>query len=164
AAIEQVRAQLARLEDVGFMPIVPEGGPPGAAEFQRVGTVKARRLNGRRWWTRRYGEWLSGDAGDWWVLDGNGERTVRDKVFRASHERLGHGRWRRIGIYRAWQVDEDLVLRTMEGKARAQSGDWVVEGHHGERWPVPDDQFRRAYRKTGPSAANGSRTRPSDPA
>jgi hypothetical protein len=161
AAIEQVRAQLARLEDVGFMPIVPEGGPPEAAEFQRVGTVKAKRLNSRRWWTRRYGDWLSGDPGDWWVLDGNGdERTVRDKVFRASHERLGPGRWRRTGTYRAWQVSEDLVLRTMEGKATAQPGDWVVEGHHGERWPVSDDQFRRTYRRTGRPSANGRRVRP----
>jgi hypothetical protein len=161
AAIEQVRAQLARLEDVGFMPIVPEGGPPEAAEFQRVGTVKAKRLTSRRWWTRRHGDWLSGDPGDWWVLDSNGdERTVRDKVFRASHERLAPGRWRRIGTYRAWQVNEDLVLRTMEGKARAQPGDWVVEGHHGERWPVSDDQFRRTYRRTGGPSANGSRARP----
>jgi hypothetical protein len=156
-AIEQVRAQLARLEDVGFMPIVPEGGPPEAAEFQRVGTVRARRLNSRWWWTRRYGDRLSGDAGDWWVLDGNGdERTVRDKAFRASHERLGHGRWRRVGAYRAWQVSEDLVLRTMEGKATAQPGDWVVEGHHGERWPVPNDQFLRSYRRLIGPKGNGS--------
>jgi hypothetical protein len=70
---------------------------------------------------------------------------VRDAEFRASHEPLGGVRWRRIGIYHAWQVREDLVLRTMEGRASARPGDWVVEGHRGERWPVTDEQFRRTY-------------------
>jgi hypothetical protein len=152
---------LARLEDVGFMPIVPEGGPSAAAEFGRVGTVRAKRLTSRWWWAGRYGDWFSGDPGDWRVLDGNGdERTVRDKVFRASHERLGPRRWRRIGTYRAWQVSEHLVLRTMEGEATAQPGDWVVEGHYEERWPVPNDQFLRTYRRMNRPTANGSRARP----
>ena len=78
------------------------------------------------------------DAGD--------ERTVRDLEFRSSHEPLGGEVWRRVGTYRAWQVNEDCVLRTMEGKAIARPGDWVVEGYHGERWPVADEQFRRTYR------------------
>jgi hypothetical protein len=169
AAIEQLRSQLTQLEDVGYMPIVPEGGPPEAAEFQRVGTVRAKRLTSRRWWTRRSGDRLIGDAGDWWVLDGNGEeRSVRDMVFQASHERVGNGRWRRTGTYRAWQVSEALVLRTMEGRARAQPGDWVVEGHQGERWPVTNDQFRRTYQRTacppavkdGLPAARNHRPRP----
>ena len=30
--------------------------------------------------------------------------------------------------YRAWRVSQTLVLRTMEGRAIAQPGDWVVEG------------------------------------
>ena len=35
----------------------------------------------------------------------------------------------------------------------AQPGDWIVEGRRGERWPVPDDQFRRSYtRSTGAEA------------
>jgi len=146
ASIEYLRSQLAQLEDVGFMPIVPEGGPPEAAEFLRIGTVRARRLHARRPWTRLSGDELSGDAGDWRVVDERGnERTVRDVEFRASHEPLGGVRWRRTGTYHAWQVSDDLVLRTMEGRARARPGDWVVEGHRGERWPVTDDQFRRTY-------------------
>ncbi len=146
ASIEYLRSQLAQLEDVGFMPIVPEGGPPEAAEFLRIGTVRARRLHARRPWTRLSGDELSGDAGDWRVVDERGnERTVRDVEFRASHEPLGGVRWRRTGTYHAWQVSDDLVLRTMEGRAKARPGDWVVEGHRGERWPVTDDQFRRTY-------------------
>lgn len=147
AVIEYLRSQLAQLEDAGFMPVVPAGGPPGAREFERIGTVRAKRLNTRRLWTRRSGERLAGNPGDWRVLDDAGdERTVRDVEFRASHEPLGGEFWRRTGTYRAWQVCEHFILRTMEGKAIARPGDWVVEGFRGERWPVADDQFRRTYR------------------
>ena len=38
AAVEWVRSQLAQLEDAGFMPVVPAGGPPEAGEFERIGT------------------------------------------------------------------------------------------------------------------------------
>ena len=141
-----LRSQLAQLEDVGFMPIVPPGGPPGAAEFRRIGTVRAKRLSTRRPWTRRSGEELHGNPGDWRVVDDGGdERTVRDLEFRDSHAPLGGERWQRTGAYRAWQVSEALVLRTMEGRAVAQPGDWVVEGSRGERWPVSDSQFRHTY-------------------
>jgi len=153
AAIESVRSQLAWLEDAGFMPVVPAGGPPEAGEFERIGTVRAKRLNARRLWTGRSGERLAGNRGDWRVLDDGGdERTVRDLQFRSSHEPVDGEVWRRIGTYRAWQVREDFILRTMEGKAIARSGDWVVEGFRGERWPVADDQFRRTYR-TAPGRA-----------
>jgi hypothetical protein len=152
-AIGYLRSQLTRLEDVGFMPIVPPGGPPEAAEFLRVGTVRARRLHGRRPWTRRSGDELHGNAGDWRVVDDAGdERTVRDLAFRDSHEPLGGDFWRRTGTFRAWQVSETLVLRTMEGRAVAQPGDWVVEGSRGERWPVTDSQFRRTYTSADPDS------------
>jgi hypothetical protein len=148
--VEYLRSQLAQLESVGFMPIVPEGGPPEAAPFERVGVVQARQLQARRRWTRRSGDELTGGPGDWRVIDeANDERTVRDPDFRTSHEPLGGDRWRRTGTYRAWQVTEQLVLRTMEGQAIAQTGDWVVEGHRGQRWPVTDEQFRRTYKTKG---------------
>jgi hypothetical protein len=150
-ATDYLRSQLAQLEDVGFMPIVPPGGPPGAAEFQRIGTVRARRLYARRPWTRRPGEELHGNPGDWRVVDDGGdERTVRDPEFRDSHAPLGGELWQRTGAYRAWQVSEAVVLRTMEGRAIAQPGDWVVEGSRGERWPVSDSQFRRTYTAAPP--------------
>ena len=145
-AVDYLRSQLAQLEDVGFMPVVPPGGPPEAAEYRRIGTVRARRLNTRRPWTRRSGDQLYGDAGDWRVIDGGGdERTVQDPEFRHSHEPLGGDFWLRTGNYRAWRVSQAVVLRTREGRATAEPGDWVVEGARGERWPVTDDQFRRSY-------------------
>ncbi len=150
-AIDYLRSQLAQLEDVGFMPVVPTGGPPGAADFRRIGTVRAKRLQDRRLWTRRSGDELHGNAGDWRVTDDAGdERTVHDMAFRDSHEPLGGEFWRRTGTFRAWQVTEALVLRTMEGRAVAEPGDWVVEGSRGERWPVTDSQFRRTYTSATP--------------
>ena len=89
-SVNYLRSQLAQLEDVGFVPIVPPGGPAYAADFRRVGTVQARRLQARRPWTRLSGDELHGDAGDWRVVDASGDkRTVRDVEFRQSHEPLG---------------------------------------------------------------------------
>jgi hypothetical protein len=148
SGVENLRSQLEQLEDVGFMPILPEGGPPGAAKFERVGVVRARKLQTRRRWTRRSGDELFGNAGDWRVLDDfEEERTVQDPEFRASHESLGGDLWRRTGTYSAWRATEKLVVRTKEGPAVAQPGDWVVEGYQGERWPVTDEQFRRTYQQ-----------------
>ena len=158
-AVDYLRSQLAQLEDVGFMPVVPPGGPPEAAEYRRTGTVRARRLNARRPWTRRSGDQLHGDAGDWRVIDGGGdERTVRDPEFRYSHEPLGGDFWLRTGNYRAWRVSQAVVLRTREGRATALPGDWVVEGARGERWPVTDDQFRRSYTTADAPPPAGTRT------
>ncbi len=158
-AVDYLRSQLAQLEDVGFMPVVPPGGPPEAAEYRRTGTVRARRLNARRPWTRRSGDELHGDAGDWRVIDGGGdERTVRDPEFRDSHEPLGGDFWLRTGNYRAWRVSEAVVLRTREGRATALPGDWVVEGARGERWPVTDDQFRRSYTAPAGPPPTGTHT------
>jgi hypothetical protein len=147
ARVADVSRQLARLEEAGLLPIVPAGGPQAAGSFERVGVVRARRLAARLHWTLPSGEELFGDAGDWHVTDGGGTvRTVTDSEFRSSHSQLDDGRWQRIGVFRAWQVAEAVVLRTKEGSATARPGDWVVEGPGGERWPVSDGQFRRSYR------------------
>ena len=162
ARVADVSKRLAQLEDVGFLPVVPVGGPQAAASFERVGVVCARRLAARLHWTLPSGEELLGDAGDWHVVDGSGTaRTVSDSEFRSSHSRLDDGRWQRIGVFRAWQVVEAVVLRTKEGSATARPGDWVVEGPRGERWPVSDGQFRRSYRpRRDQPAATSSSTAP----
>jgi hypothetical protein len=154
ARVADVVTRLAQLEEAGFLPIVPAGGPQAAGSFERVGVVCARRLAARLHWTLPSGEELRGDAGDWHVIDGRGTaRTVSDSEFRSSHVRLGDGRWQRVGVFRAWRVGEAVVLRTKEGSATARPGDWVVEGPGGERWPVSDGQFRRSYRPRQDRAA-----------
>jgi hypothetical protein len=139
-------SQLAQLEDVGFVPIVPFGGPRDAARFERVGLVHASQLSEPLAWTTHAGEQMHGYAGDWRVIDDAGNmRTVTDPDFQASHEPEGDGRWRRVGTYLAWRVQQAVVIRTKEGKATAQPGDWVVEAPTGERWPVEHDQFKWSY-------------------
>jgi hypothetical protein len=155
AGVTDVARQLARLERAGLLPIVPVGGPQAAASFERIGVVCARRLAARLHWTLPSGEEMYGDPGDWHVIDGNGTaRTVTDSEFRSSHTLLDDGRWQRVGVFRAWQVADAVVLRTKEGSATARPGDWVVEGPGGERWPVSDGQFRRSYRRRQDRAAS----------
>jgi hypothetical protein len=145
--VADARQQLAQLEDVGFLPIVPAGGPPAAGSFERVGVVRAERLAAPLRWALPSGEQLRGDAGDWRVVDGAGQlRTITDSEFRSSHAQLEDGRWRRVGTFRAWPTPEAVVIRTKEGNATACPGDWVVEGPGGERWPVSDNQFAATYR------------------
>jgi len=147
---EHLRLQFAQLEDVGFIPVIPAGGPPKAAWFERVGLVQASQLSEPLAWTTHAGEQMHGFAGDWRVVDDAGNmRTVADPDFQSSHEPVGDGRWRRTGMYRGWQVTETVVVRTKEGKATARPGDWVVEAPRGERWPVRDEQFRWSYRPGG---------------
>ena len=146
AGVRQLKSQLEQLEDVGFMPIVPQGGPGEAMEFRRVGIVRARRLDVHWPWIRRHGDQLIGEAGDWRVRDKAGdERTVRDAEFRSTHERLNGDRWRRrdaprLARHRAGHAADD------RGTHPRLSRGLVVEGLGGERWPVPDEQFRRTYR------------------
>ena len=145
--IAHLRSQLSQLEAVGFVPTIPAGGPPAAQRFERVGVVRAQRLNAPLNWTNHIGEVLSGQSGDWRVIDeADTLRTVSDSDFVSSYAPTGDGTWRRVGTYVAWQVSEATVVRTKEGKATALTGDWIVEAPRGERWPVNDEQFQRTYR------------------
>jgi hypothetical protein len=154
-AREQLRTQIAQLEKAGFMPTIPVNGPPQARSFERVGIVSAKRLSTPFRWALGSGEQMRGDAGDWHVADDRGHvRTVTDREFRASHQSVGGGRWRRVGIFRAWLASETLVIRTKEGRSTAVSGDWVVEGPAGERWAVSDKQFQCTYRPVTDDAAD----------
>jgi hypothetical protein len=143
-----LQSQLTQLEEAGYLPVIPPGGPPGAQRFRRIGVVHARRLQAPRWWLRRTGDLLRGEAGDWRVVDGQGEeRTVRDPEFQRSHQPIGGGRYQRTGVFHAWQAEYTQVLRTREGRAVARPRDWIVEGASGERWPVTPAQFRHGYRR-----------------
>ena len=151
SACQQVRSELAQLEAVGYVPVLPDDGPAAAAGFRRVGEVRAEPLAAGMKWRSASGDELSAAAGDWLVVDECGdERTVRAAEFHASHTHLGGNRWRRVGEVRAWRVAEATAVRTIEGKAVALPGDWIVQGSGGERWPIGDDRFRRGYEPAGP--------------
>ena len=111
------------------MPIVPPGGPAGAADFRRTGTVRARRLHARRPWTRRSGDELHGNAGDWRVSTTPAmSGPCGTWTSATAMTSLGGDAWLRTGTYRAWRVSETWSCGRMEGQAIAQPGDWVVEG------------------------------------
>ena len=92
------------------------------------------------------------------------ERTVRDAEFQISHRPLGGDRYLRVGIFRAWQSDEGPELRTLEGRAVAGPGDWIIEGHSGESWPLTDAQFRRTYQPCPEPAGDPASGLPPGPA
>jgi hypothetical protein len=145
---EYARTQVRQLEAVGFMPVLPDCGPAGATEHVRVGEVRAERLTASYTWRRApSGDEMSGAIGDWRVIDVSGdERTVRDGEFQLTHQPLGGDRWRRIDHVRAWLVKDSVALRTLEGRATAQPGDWIIQGPGGMRWPVTNERFKRGYR------------------
>ncbi len=149
---DYARSQIGQLEDVGFMPVLPDDGPDDAACYERVGEVRAERLTARHAWRTPGGDQMSGAKGDWLVTDESGnERTVRDREFRASHTHVAGSRWRRTGNIRAWRVREAACLRTLEGNAVAQPGDWIVQGPGGARIPVTDEVFRHGYQPCPPA-------------
>jgi hypothetical protein len=173
AVTHSVEMQIAQLEDIGLLPIVPVGGPPEATTFEHVGIVLATRLEDAHG-TSPGPRQASGSIGRWHLATGDGElQTMTDAEFLPSHEPLGDGRWRRAGTVRAWQVSEQAVIRTKEGMATADIGDWVVEAPDGARWPASNEQFRRRFQlrasqdpehseATGPRHHNAQPHRPEE--
>jgi len=144
---DYIGSQIAQLEDAGFVPVMPAGGPDLATRFRRIGAVRAKRLTAQHTWVQENGDVLQGEPGDWRVMDPEGgERTVGDPQFRASHLHRGGEEWDRTGVFLAWQVTETTVVRTLEGPSTASAGDWIVESPGGERWPVKAQAFRQGYR------------------
>lgn len=46
---------------------------------------------------------------------------------------------------KAYQVEKDTVIKTLEGDLIARKGDWVITGVDGEQWPVKKDIFEKTY-------------------
>lgn len=42
-------------------------------------------------------------------------------------------------------ADGCLVIRTLEGDMKADSGDWIIRGVHGEFYPCKPDIFDKTY-------------------
>ncbi|MFI8774640.1 hypothetical protein ACIGKQ_21110 [Gordonia sp. NPDC062954] len=108
--------------------------------------MEATQIDHEWTWTTANGELLAAQPGDWRVTDPDGSiRSVSAEVFGQSYEPVGHGRFRRTGVFRAQQVITRTSINTTEGPAEARPGDWVVEGAAGEQWPVPKRKFERSY-------------------
>jgi hypothetical protein len=114
--------------------------------YRRRGEVTAeKRANG--WtWTTPTGEVMHAQPGDWAVINDQGdERSVAAEVFESTHQQIGPRRYRRSGTVLARRATRREVIQTLEGDVVANKGDWVVQGQHGEKWPVPHEQFVDSY-------------------
>ncbi|MCX2933720.1 hypothetical protein ORI20_25950 [Mycobacterium sp. CVI_P3] len=148
SALSSLAATLTKLRELGYRsrPIADSTESPWN-RFRRTGLVIAERRDKPWTWTTTSGERLQADAGDWAVSEPDGQRwwSVKDPVFRAQHSHLDGSRWRRDGVVSARPARAGEVIETLEGRTTAGAGDWVVQGEHGEQWPVPADEFARRY-------------------
>jgi hypothetical protein len=120
--------------------------------FTRVGTVTAEQRTAPWTWTSQSGETMRANAGDW-AVEADGEVwSVRDNIFRATHEHVGGRQWQRCGKVLARPAQPGETIQTLEGPATAADGDWVVRGADGEEWPVPADEFAQRYVEYRPPA------------
>ena len=48
-------------------------------------------------------------------------------------------------IKNAFQIDETMMIKTLEGDIRAEIGDYIITGTNGEQYPCKPDIFREKY-------------------
>ena len=48
-------------------------------------------------------------------------------------------------IIEAYQTTETKLIKTLEGVMRANPGDWIITGVHGEQYPCKPDIFEEIY-------------------
>jgi len=46
---------------------------------------------------------------------------------------------------KAKRIFERFEVQTLEGLMQGQSGDWLIEGTEGEKYPCKDSVFKRKY-------------------
>lgn len=47
---------------------------------------------------------------------------------------------------KAFKTDKIIFIETLEGKMKANVGDWIITGVNGEQYPVKPDIFERTYK------------------
>lgn len=50
-------------------------------------------------------------------------------------------------VIKAYQTEEGLIIKTLEGTFKANIGDWIIRGVNGEFYPCKPDIFRKTYCK-----------------
>lgn len=48
-------------------------------------------------------------------------------------------------IVEAYQTDEEIEIKTLEGTMKANKGDYIITGIHGEQYPCKQDIFHETY-------------------
>lgn len=143
--LEQIRGIIARLFTWGVRAVPRDPAVLGGA-YRRRGEVRARRLGEPVEWQTASGETLRGNKDDWWVEGPDGAiRTVAEVEFPRLYEQVDGDRYRRVGTVRARRATVEEVIDTLEGRATAEQGMWVVTDDSGNSWPVPDHVFGAGY-------------------
>lgn len=149
AALGSLAATLTKLRELGYRS-APATEDSGWAEFRRAGEVVARQRPTAWTWTAQDGSTMHAEAGDWAVREkhpgtDDAEWSVRDDIFRATHEHVAGRRWRRRGSALARPARTGEKVESLEGSVTAPEGAWIVQGDHGDIWVVPGDEFARRY-------------------
>ena len=48
-------------------------------------------------------------------------------------------------IIEAYQTNEEIEIKTLEGTMKANKGDYIITGIHGEQYPCKPDIFKQTY-------------------
>jgi hypothetical protein len=146
SAVRSLAATLSKLRELGYRSR-PEHKAADWKSFHRTGTVIAEQRDTPWTWTTRSGHTMQAEAGDWAVREADGTRSwsVKDHIFRARYRHIEGQKWQRLGMVQARRARHGETIETLEGPVTATADDWVVQGEHGDTWPVPDDEFRRRY-------------------
>ena len=48
-------------------------------------------------------------------------------------------------VVKAYQTEEEMLIETLEGTMRADKGDFIIIGVHGEPYPCKPDIFYETY-------------------
>lgn len=52
-------------------------------------------------------------------------------------------------VVRAYRTEETVYINTLEGLMRADPGDYIITGVHGEQYPCKPDIFEATYEPVG---------------
>lgn len=117
----------------------------GGRNYRSKVVVRAVRVTGSSEWTTARGDVLEAKPNDWWIIDGERRWSVAERIFADTYQNIGGDRYRKVALVTAVVVDRTFAVRTCEGVATGESGDWLVRNPSGECWPVTADVFERRY-------------------
>lgn len=53
--------------------------------------------------------------------------------------------YKKVTSIKAFQVQENFIVDTLEGVMRGVAGDYLCQGIEGEKWPVKKEIFEKTY-------------------
>lgn len=85
---------------------------------------------------------------DYLVEHASGDVAVVERdTFKRTYHLRDDGRFKKRTdvTYRFFQLTHAVTVNTDEGPQRAEPNDWIMEGLHGEIWPVHEADAKKIY-------------------